>query len=112
MGQRRFTREAAMFNLIDELFVPGRKHTEDERNRLALTREEEGSNDPARGPIDLASGTVTIRPPRRDQDAAPGAAGSATPDGPAAAPGAVGPGAEPTASGGTAASVPRPGAPA
>jgi hypothetical protein len=53
-----------MFNLMDELFVPSRKHTEDERNRLALTREDEGSSDPARGPIDLASGRVTVRPPR------------------------------------------------
>lgn len=57
-----------MFNLFDELFMPGRKHTEDERNRLALTREDEGSSDPARGPIDLASGTVTVRPPRRSEE--------------------------------------------
>lgn len=53
-----------MFNLIDELFVPSRKHTEDERNRLNLTREDDGSSDPARGPIDLESGAVVVRPPR------------------------------------------------
>lgn len=60
-----------MFNLMDELFVPGRKHAEDERNRLELTREDEGSSDPARGPIDLASGTVTVRPPRRPAQTPP-----------------------------------------
>ena len=53
-----------MFNFFDELFMPGRRHTEEERNRLELTREDEGSADPGRGPIDLASGTVTVRPPR------------------------------------------------
>jgi hypothetical protein len=55
-----------MFNFMDELFTPGRKHTEDERNRLELTREDEGSNDPGRGMIDLDSGSVVIRPPRDD----------------------------------------------
>ena len=72
-----------MFNLIDELFVPGRKHTEDERNRLALTREDEGTGDPGRGPIDLDSGAVTIRPPRYpdgDSDAGAGAAADAATD--------------------------------
>ncbi|MFJ2958503.1 DUF6191 domain-containing protein [Streptomyces sp. NPDC087270] len=57
-----------MFNFFDELFAPGRKHTEDERNRLELTREDEGSSDPARGPIDLASGTVTVRVPDKAAD--------------------------------------------
>ncbi|MEW2517129.1 DUF6191 domain-containing protein [Actinacidiphila alni] len=58
-----------MFNFMDELFVPGRKHTEDERNRLELTREDAGSNDPGRGMIDLDSGSVVIRPPRADEPA-------------------------------------------
>jgi hypothetical protein len=69
-----------MFNLIDELFVPSRKHTEDERNRLELTREDEGSSDPARGPIDLESGAVIVRPsgrpagpPEAEDAAGPGA---------------------------------------
>ncbi|WP_198944034.1 DUF6191 domain-containing protein [Streptomyces sp. CB03234] len=53
-----------MFNLMEELFAPGRKHSDEERRRLALTREDLGDNDPSRGPIDLASGTVTIRAPR------------------------------------------------
>jgi hypothetical protein len=51
-----------MFDLFDELFAPGRKHTDDERNRLELFRQEEGDSDPGRGPIDLESGTVVIRP--------------------------------------------------
>ncbi|MEV5489424.1 DUF6191 domain-containing protein, partial [Streptomyces bobili] len=46
-----------MFNMFDELFAPGRKHTRDERNRLELTREDVGDADPGHGPIDLASGT-------------------------------------------------------
>jgi hypothetical protein len=53
-----------VFNLMEELFAPGRKHTDDERQRLELTREDLGDSDPARGPIDLASGTVTVRAPR------------------------------------------------
>ncbi|MEU8621032.1 DUF6191 domain-containing protein [Streptomyces sp. NPDC048623] len=52
-----------MFNMMEELFAPGRKHTEDERQRLALTREDLGEGDPYRGPIDLTSGKVTIRIP-------------------------------------------------
>ncbi|WP_229859500.1 DUF6191 domain-containing protein, partial [Streptomyces anandii] len=47
-----------------ELFAPGRKHTRDEQNRLELTREDVGDGDPVRGPIDLASGKVVVRPPR------------------------------------------------
>ncbi|WP_328879031.1 DUF6191 domain-containing protein [Streptomyces sp. NBC_00299] len=52
-----------MFNAFDELFAPGRKHTRDEQNRLELTREDVGDADPGRGPIDLASGKVVVRPP-------------------------------------------------
>lgn len=52
-----------MFNLMEQLFAPGREHTHDELRRLELTREDLGDNDPARGPIDLASGTVTVRAP-------------------------------------------------
>ena len=54
-----------MFNLFEELFAPGRKHTRDERNRLEMTREDTGDSDPARGPIDLSSGKVVVRPPTR-----------------------------------------------
>lgn len=52
-----------MFNAFEELFAPGRKHTRDEQNRLELTREDVGDSDPGRGPIDLASGKVVVRPP-------------------------------------------------
>ncbi|GAA2818534.1 DUF6191 domain-containing protein [Streptomyces showdoensis] len=60
-----------MFNLMEELFAPGRKHTDDERQRLALTREDMGDGDPHKGPIDLTSGKVVIR--------LPGAAGEPSP---------------------------------
>ncbi|ANP49654.1 hypothetical protein J2Z21_004860 [Streptomyces griseochromogenes] len=52
-----------MFDAFAELFTPGRKHTRDEQNRLELTREDVGDADPGRGPIDLASGKVVVRPP-------------------------------------------------
>ncbi|MFF5535144.1 DUF6191 domain-containing protein [Streptomyces cinerochromogenes] len=55
-----------MFNVFEELFAPGRKHTRDEQKRLELTREDVGDNDPGRGPIDLASGKAVIRLPGPD----------------------------------------------
>ncbi|AZM59880.1 MULTISPECIES: DUF6191 domain-containing protein [unclassified Streptomyces] len=65
-----------MFNAFEELFAPGRKHTRDEQNRLELTREDVGDADPGRGPIDLASGKVTVRPapPEEEADEDPGPA--------------------------------------
>ncbi|MEU9995235.1 DUF6191 domain-containing protein [Streptomyces sp. NPDC050848] len=61
-----------MFNMMEDLFAPGRQHTEDERQRLELTREDLGDADPSRGPIDLSSGAVLIRVPTpvtvRDED--------------------------------------------
>lgn len=56
-------REALVFNVFEELFSPGRKHTRDEQNRLELTREDVGDGDPGHGPIDLSSGKVVVRPP-------------------------------------------------
>ncbi|MEU5043858.1 DUF6191 domain-containing protein [Streptomyces griseorubiginosus] len=53
-----------MFNMFEELFAPGRKHTHDEQKRLELTREDVGDGDPGRGPIDLTSGKVVVRLPR------------------------------------------------
>lgn len=50
-----------MFNMIEDLFAPSRKHTQDERNRLELTRVDVGDADPGRGPIDLDSGKVVVR---------------------------------------------------
>src|SRR5690348_357125 len=55
-----------MFNAFEDLFAPGRKHTRDEQNRLELTREDVGDGDPGRGPIDLASGKVVVRPPETE----------------------------------------------
>jgi hypothetical protein len=54
-----------MFNLIEELFAPGRRHTDEENRRLEHSRVEEGRNDPDRGPIDLTSGHVVMRAPRQ-----------------------------------------------
>ena len=56
-----------MFNMFEELFAPGRKHTHDEQKRLELTREDVGDGDPGRGPIDLTSGKVVVRRPKPDQ---------------------------------------------
>lgn len=52
-----------MFNMFEELFSPGRKHAQDEANRLELTRVDVADGDPGRGPIDLESGTVVVRRP-------------------------------------------------
>ncbi|MFE7712169.1 DUF6191 domain-containing protein [Streptomyces sp. NPDC057486] len=52
-----------MFNFFEELFAPGRKHAAEEQKRLELTRVDLGTGDPARGPIDLSSGKVTVRVP-------------------------------------------------
>ncbi|MFF3768814.1 DUF6191 domain-containing protein [Streptomyces sp. NPDC002232] len=53
-----------VFGGLDEFFAPGRRHIEEERRREALTRVDPGDADPARGPVDLSSGRVTIRLPR------------------------------------------------
>lgn len=55
-----------MFNFFEELFAPGRKHTSDERKRLELSRVDVAAGDPARGPIDLTSGKVTVRAPEAE----------------------------------------------
>ncbi|MFI7387084.1 DUF6191 domain-containing protein [Streptomyces sp. NPDC049813] len=78
--------------MFEELFAPGRKHTNDERKRLELTRVDLNDGDPGRGPIDLSSGKVTVRAPDRPQDdqapppgpTAPRTGPTAPPPGPAA----------------------------
>ncbi|WTX73577.1 procyclic acidic repetitive family protein [Streptomyces sp. NBC_00647] len=55
-----------MFNMFEELFAPGRKHTNDERKRLELSRVDVNDGDPGRGPIDLASGKVVVRVPGQE----------------------------------------------
>ncbi|MBD9732229.1 hypothetical protein IGX29_10475 [Streptomyces sp. H28] len=64
-----------MFNAFEELFAPGRKHTRDEQKRLELSREDVGDADPGRGPIDLASGKVVVRPAAGDPEDRDGPAG-------------------------------------
>ncbi|MFE4250476.1 DUF6191 domain-containing protein [Streptomyces sp. NPDC056910] len=49
--------------MFEELFSPGRKHTNEERKRLELTRVDLNDGDPGRGPIDLTSGKVVVRVP-------------------------------------------------
>ncbi|NUP51428.1 MAG: hypothetical protein HOW97_29555, partial [Catenulispora sp.] len=49
------------------MFVPSRRHLEEEQNRLEWTRDEEGQGDPHRGPIDLDSGVVKIQPRGGDE---------------------------------------------
>ncbi|MFJ9416411.1 DUF6191 domain-containing protein [Streptomyces sp. NPDC101227] len=53
-----------MFNVVEELFAPGRKHTDEERQKMSLVVDDVGDADPWEGPIDLASGAVVVRVPR------------------------------------------------
>ncbi|RKT07071.1 hypothetical protein BX286_5121 [Streptomyces sp. 3211.6] len=74
-----------VFNMIEELFNPGRRHTDEEKKRLELSRTDVGDGDPGRGPIDLDSGTVLIRPaasrpPDADGEADAQAGGGGAPD--------------------------------
>ncbi|HET9169576.1 MAG TPA: DUF6191 domain-containing protein [Actinospica sp.] len=45
-----------------DLFSPGHRHRADEQERLEHTREVESPSEPGRGPIDLSSGVVLIKP--------------------------------------------------
>jgi len=81
-----------VFNMFEELFSPGRKHTNEERKRLELTRVDLNDGDPGRGPIDLTSGKVVVRVPAQTQQASTNAPESdgpgrddSDPDGPEAA---------------------------
>ncbi|NUR57442.1 MAG: hypothetical protein HOV87_01825 [Catenulispora sp.] len=48
---------------LDGLFSPGSIHWQQEKQRMAMMRENPESGDPPFGPIDLLSGTVVIRQP-------------------------------------------------
>ncbi|MEW2545565.1 DUF6191 domain-containing protein [Streptomyces sp. NPDC047002] len=72
--------------MIEDLFAPGRKHTAEEQKRLELSRVDVDGSDPGRGPIDLASGKVTIRRP--DADRAPEAQDARPAEAPSPEPGA------------------------
>ncbi|WP_443068112.1 DUF6191 domain-containing protein [Streptomyces sp. NBC_01356] len=63
--------------MFEELFAPGRKHTNDERKRLELSRVDLNDGDPGRGPIDLSSGKVVVRPPDPGRTTPPGPAAEA-----------------------------------
>ena len=52
--------------MFEDLFLPGARHREEERNRLELTRDQDGETEPDRGPVDLDSGSVVIRVPTPD----------------------------------------------
>ncbi|WP_327688266.1 DUF6191 domain-containing protein [Streptomyces tubercidicus] len=60
-----------MFNIAEELFAPGGKHTDEERQKMSLVVDDVGDGDPGKGPIDLSSGTVVVRaaPTQGNQDA-------------------------------------------
>jgi hypothetical protein len=49
-------------SIFFDLFSPGQRHRVDEQERLEHTREVEGVNEPGRGPVDLTSGVVLIKP--------------------------------------------------
>ncbi|MGX1972415.1 DUF6191 domain-containing protein [Streptomyces kronopolitis] len=59
-----------MFNVVEELFAPGRQHTKEERQRMTLVVDDVGDADPAKGPIDLSSGTVVVKASQPQPDAA------------------------------------------
>ncbi|HEX4789941.1 MAG TPA: DUF6191 domain-containing protein [Actinospica sp.] len=62
-----------------ELFSPGGRHRVDEQERLEHTREAEGVSEPGRGPIDLGSGVVVIKP-KASESEDPEAEGTAADD--------------------------------
>ncbi|MGA4542321.1 DUF6191 domain-containing protein [Uniformispora flossi] len=68
--------------LFEELFSPGAKHRDDERNRLTVARDDDQENG-GPGPIDFKRGVVVIRVPAKPAAAADAAdaAAAADPDG-------------------------------
>jgi Family of unknown function (DUF6191) len=55
-------------SIFETVFAPGRRHMEEEKERLEWTRDEEGEGARHRGPIDLDSGHVVIRTPDEQPD--------------------------------------------
>lgn len=51
-----------MFGGVEEIFTPGGKHVEEERQRLEHTRVQEDDHGTGCGPVDLESGQVVIVP--------------------------------------------------
>ena len=56
-------------SIFFDLFNPNNRNRTEELRRLENTREEEAQGEPGRGPIDLKSGTVVIRPPAKKPQA-------------------------------------------
>ena len=56
-------------SILFELFNNGGRHQIEESRRLESMREEEGQSEPGRGPIDLTSGRVFIKPKGKAGDA-------------------------------------------
>ena len=52
-------------SIFFDLFNPNNRNRTEELRRLENTREEEAQGEPGRGPIDLKSGMVVIRPPAK-----------------------------------------------
>ncbi|GGU99175.1 DUF6191 domain-containing protein [Streptomyces spectabilis] len=77
-----------MFNVFEQLFAPGRKHTDDEKKRLELTRVDVDDGDPGKGPIDLSSGKVVVRLPTQGAEDTHPTPGPASAE-PAPAPGSA-----------------------
>ncbi|MEU6081402.1 DUF6191 domain-containing protein [Streptomyces sp. NPDC047108] len=67
-GPARYVLGGPLFNIAEELFAPGRQHTEEERQKHQLCIDDIGDSDPARGPIDLSSGKVVVRQEHPDDD--------------------------------------------
>jgi hypothetical protein len=71
-GRGQGTPEKAMAIVIgefDALFSPGSIHWQQEKQRMAMMRENPDSGDPPFGPIDLVSGKVVIRRPVEESGA-------------------------------------------
>jgi Family of unknown function (DUF6191) len=58
-------------SIFFDLFNPNNRNRTEELRRLENTREEEAQGEPGRGPIDLKSGMVVIRPPAKKPEEAP-----------------------------------------
>jgi hypothetical protein len=58
-------------SIFFDLFNPNNRNRTEELRRLENTREEEAQGEPGRGPIDLKSGMVVIRPPAKKPEATP-----------------------------------------
>jgi uncharacterized protein DUF6191 len=72
-------------SIFFDLFNPNNRNRTEELRRLENTREEEAQGEPGRGPIDLKSGMVVIRPPAKKAEAAQAQAVQESEDGEGAA---------------------------